>query len=258
MPCSLPLPAVGVLFADLELGRVPQPFEVPHVSTELDQRAQIRDAVYRTLANRGLARGSRLHPDVEDMLVTFARAPLAIAIAGELDRSGHDGGEPLFARACSDGRDAFMVVQRGTMLVFTEIRPTAMADAAVDLLPDIRQAMGGPVSIPATAPAPAAADDEYYDPFARMREQRPSAQHRALQRIVSQPILSIGAFTPTVAAQSGSSAPVVWLDTVQEIDQRPGRHFATSRQGPDGKTWTTYTPGDNARIAHYLREHVGP
>lgn len=258
MAFSLPLPAVGVLFEDLGLGRVPQPFEVPHVSTELDQRAHIKEAVYRTLGNRGLVHGNRPTSEVEDALVVFARAPIAIAVVGQPDTEEPE--EYLFARAVRDGKDALLVVKQENLLVFKEVRPTAMVAEIVNLLPDVPQARGGPISVPLKPERkPARADDdEPYDPFAKAREKHPTSQAKALQRIFSQPILGIGAFRPMVKGSDESFVPVAWVDTEQENNNGPGRHFCSGRVEVDGTRWTTYTPGDKARITHYMQGMLEP
>lgn len=255
---SLPLPAVGVLFGDLQLGPVPQPFEVPHVATELDQRARITEAVYRTLGDRGLVRANRPTSEVEDALVLFARAPLGIAVVGQPDTERKD--EHLFARAASDGRDALLVVKRENALVFTEVRPTAVVQETVDLLPDVPQARGGPVSVPLKGERPPvrADDDEAYDPFAKARAKQPSSQDKALQRIFAQPILGIGAFRPTVRGADEQPIPVAWVDIEQENNLGPGRYFCSGRIEVDGTRWTTYTPGDKSRIVQYLHGMLAP
>lgn len=258
MAFSLPLPAVDVLFGDLGLGRVPQPFEIPHVSTEMDQRARIKEAVYRTLAGRGLVNGSRPTSEVEDALVTFARAPVAIAVVGQPD--AEKDGEYLFARAVTDGRDAMLVVQKENSLVFHEVRPTAVVPETVALLPDVPQARGGPVSVPVKGEKKPvrADDDEPYDPFAKARAKQPSSQAKALERIFSHRILGIGAFHPTVKAAAEPFIPVAWVDTEQENELGPGRHFCSGRIEVDGTRWTTYTPGDKSRIAQYLHGMLAP
>lgn len=244
MALSLSLSAVDILFEDLKLGRVPQPFEVPSAGETLTQRAQVREAVYRTLTQRDVMRNGRLDADVEHGLVTFAKAPFAIAAVGQLD----DG--PLFARVCSDGHFALLVEQRENTLVFTDIWPTALIPVIVDLLPLTRAAHGTSVTVEVPAPG-----DGAYNPFEGVRGQK-AVQRRAADRIFAQPIQRVGAFLSSVVTPgvSGERAKQSVVSQVSWFDTEEGRHFATQTIAEDGGQQITYTPGDNARIAGYLHQ----
>ncbi|PRX47935.1 ESAT-6 protein secretion system EspG family protein [Prauserella shujinwangii] len=245
---SLSLAAVDILLEHTRLGRAPFPFEVPHIGTTHEQRAQVRDAVFRDLEGRGMMRGGRLDGDTELALETFTRAPVAITAAAQLEKSNR-----LFARAGSDGQFAILVRQHGNLLVFEETRPTALVASIVDLLP-LTPAAGGQ-SVTVAKPAPRkprrAADDGGYDPFGDVSAPRSSAgpQHRAVERIFEKPKKGIGQFTAFVQGRDGKPvhlSPIAWFDTDD------GRYFCTSRAAEDGQEWITYAPADNARIAQQL------
>ncbi|MGH3517171.1 MAG: ESX secretion-associated protein EspG [Haloechinothrix sp.] len=254
MSLSLSLPAVDILFEDLKLGRPPQPFEVPSVGETLSERARLRDAVHRNLTQRGLMRAGRVDADTEHTLATFARAPFSIVAVGQLD----DG--PLFARACSDGHFAIVVTQQENMLVFTEIRETAVVPTIVDLLPLTPAARGTSVTVdvPGEKKPERREDDEPYDPFAEMRSGRSSLQQRTADRIFNEPMRRVGAFSVSATERGNPGLPgkqvqvtqLTWFDTAE------GRYFATQQHTTDGITKVTYTPGDNARIAGYLHQAV--
>lgn len=260
MPFSLPLPAVHFLFDDLRLGRVPQPFHVPAVGETKTERMRIRDAVYRDLNQRGAMRGDRPVSNVEDALVTFARGTLGVASVAQLPD-----GQPL-ARVSTDGSEAVLVEQTGNLLRFTDVRPTAVAWAIVDVLPNIPAARGASMTMSMTPQRkPAATEDEEYNPFGNVRVRRDtSPQQRTLERIFAQPRLAGGAFSiQTTRAAAGASPKrarvnsVSWLDVEQENGAGPGRYFGVAT-GEEGNRQLTFTPGDNGRIAQYLNELIQP
>ncbi|WP_435157083.1 ESX secretion-associated protein EspG [Amycolatopsis sacchari] len=249
---SLSLAALDILLEHLRLGRAPAPFEVPHVGTTFDERAQIRDAVFRDLESRGVTSRGRLDPDVELALRTFVQGPVAIMAVAQLERD-----KQLFARAASNGQYAVVAKQDRNSLVFTDCRPTALVPGIVDLLPRTPAAAGPSVTIPKPAQQSGRhrRDDDAYDPFAGVAKPRSTApaQLRMVERIFQKPKLRIGQFSLVVPGRDGKPArltPTAWFDTEE------GRYFATSRKADDGQSWLTYAPADNARIAHHLFEEL--
>lgn len=243
---ALSLTAVDILLEQLNLGRAPQPFEVPHIGTTFEQRAQVREAVFRDLGGRGLIEYGRPSDDVERALRTFATAPLAITAVAQLDE-----GKPLFARTASDGEYAVEAHQDANMLIFTEARPTAIVWSIVALLPSAPAAAGQSVTVAKPAPQ-RRSRDEGYDPFvtvSRPRASAASAQTRMVERIFQKPKLRIGQFTVFVKG-GPSPAPMVWFDTPD------GRYFVTSRDAEDGQSWITYAPADEARLARHLAGQI--
>jgi len=243
---SLSLAAVDMLLEHQNLGHAPQPFDVPHLGTTFDQRAQIRDAVFRDLENRGVTSRGRLDPDVELALRTIVTAPVAIMAVAQLD----DGGQ-LFARAASDGQYGVLARQDQNLLVFEDVRPTAVVASIVDLLPLTPAAAGQSVTIAKPRPRKRPADDGGgYDPFRGVGKPRTSApgQLGIVERIFGKPKKRIGQFT--IFHTGRPSTPTAWFDTDE------GRYFVTSRDAEDGQSWLTYAPADNARIAHHLLEQL--
>lgn len=263
MPWSvqLALPAVDLLFEEFELGRPPQPFEVPSVGDTLEERARLREATHRTLERKGVMSGGRLDPKLEDMLVVLARAPFAMTAAGDVD------GTLVLARVASDGRDAVLARQTGNQLILTEVRTTGVVAAIVDLLPNIPPARGTSMSMPAPQQRPehpSGENDEGYDPLAGARE-RPgstSPQQRRIGRVFAQPRLGIGSISATTVTAAPGEGPrtqrlcqVTWWDFDQEQGAGPGRWYATV----DGEPPTmTIHPGDNRQLVGYVQGLVGP
>ncbi len=244
---SLSLAAVDILLEQLGLGRAPAPFEVPHVGTTHEQRGMIREAVLRDLGGRGIWQRGRLDADVELALATFVRGGLVITAAAQLDD------RQLFARVASNGQYAVLARQDENLLVFSDVRPTGIVPAIVDLLPLTPAAPGQSVTIarPASRPKQPRRDDAY-DPFADVggpRSQASSPQMRMVERIFEKPRTRIGQFTPYVRGRDGRPAgltSLAWFDT------EAGRYLMSSRDAADGQRWLTYAPADNARLAQQL------
>lgn len=249
---SLSLAALDILLEHTKLGRAPVPFEVPHIGTTFEQRAQVRDAVFRDLEARGVLSRGRLDADAELALQTFVDGPIAITAVAQLDK-----GKQLFARAASDGHYAVVARQDQNLMVFEDVRPTAIVPGIVDLLPLTPAAAGQSVTVPKPAPKQGRhrAADDAYDPFAGVSKPRSTApgQLRMVERIFQKPKLRIGQFTAFVTARDGKAhrlTPTAWFDTEE------GRYFVTSRDADDGQSWLTYAPADNARIAHHLFDQL--
>ncbi|WAL65413.1 ESX secretion-associated protein EspG [Amycolatopsis cynarae] len=248
---SLSLAALDVVLEHTGLGRAPTPFETPHIGATFEERAQLRDAVFRDLESRRLAGRGRLDPDVELALRAFVQAPVSIIAVAELDD-----GEQLFARAVADGNYGMVARRQDNLVVFTEVRPTAIVAGIVDLLPATPAAPGQSVTVAKPAPKPKRRADDAYDPFAAAARPRTStapAQLRMVERIFQKPKLRIGQFTAFVTGGDGKGrrlSPTAWFDTEE------GRYFVTSREAEDGQNWLTYAPADNARIAHHLHEQL--
>ncbi|WP_370932560.1 ESX secretion-associated protein EspG [Amycolatopsis sp. cg13] len=244
MPYTLTLSpaAVDLLLAELGLGRAPLPFVVPHIGITGEERAAVRDAVFRDLDSRGLLRRGTIDDDVEIALATFAKPGLAVSAAAKI------GDEQLFARVASNGQFAVLVVQRDGMFSFEEVRPTGIVPAIVDLLPLTPAAAGQSVTVARPSKQPVRGDA--YDPFAGVSGPRThNPQLRAVQRIFEKPRLAVGQFTPYVSDGNGHERA---LPSLAWFDTELGRYLLSTRDSSDGNRWLTYAPADNARLAQQL------
>lgn len=242
---SLPLVAIDMLLEHQRLGRAPFPFEVPHMGTTHEHRAQIREAVFRELERSDLMRGGRLDADVEQALDTAVKAPVAITLAAQLDSP-----DLLVARAATNRRSAVLAKQDGNMLVFEELRPGDLVPAIVDLLPRTPPEPGQSLTVARPVSRPRRSADAGYDPFAGVAAPRPvaGAQERAVSRLFEKERLRAGQFN--IIVPGASVPPATWFDTPD------GRTLCTQRAGDDGRQWLTYAPADNARITQHLRTQV--
>lgn len=241
---SLSLAAVDILLEHGRFGPAPVPFDIPHIGTTTDQRAMVRQAVFRDLEGRGLMRGGRLDADVELALATFVNPQIAVWAVAQMDKD-----KQLFARSASNGQFAVVVRQDENLLVFEETRPTAIVASIVDLLPLTPAGPGASVTIakPVSVPKRPRGDDAY-DPFAGVsgpRSHGSTPQVRQVERIFEKPKTRVGQFSVLIR-RGQVFPPLVWFDT------EAGRYMMTSRQAADGQNWLTYAPADNARIAQQL------
>lgn len=242
---SLSLTAVDILLEHQNLGSAPSPFAtMRQVGASDEERARVRDAVFRELAGRRIFDRGRLDADTELSLRTFVHGPIAIVAVAQLDRGGQ-----LFARVASDGQNAVVARQEQNLLIFDQVRPEGIVPSIVDLLPRVPAAGGQSVTIAKPAPERPqhAPDDDYYESFARAApspRSAGSAQVRMAERIFRQPKLRLGQFT--AYTRGAAMSPTIWFDTPE------GRYFGTSRTADDGQSWLTYAPADNARIVRHL------
>ncbi|MGH3758337.1 ESX secretion-associated protein EspG [Actinophytocola sp.] len=255
---SLSLPAVTVLFAELGLGTPPQPFEPDYPYANQTQRQRFLRAVHDDLGDRGLLRDGAPDGELAAALGTLADAPYAVLAVGRLE----DG--LLVARCAWTDRTGVCAVQRGAELVLAVLDPGAAVPTLVDLLPRTRAASGksirvpGPIAPPTPAPTRTRdGADDGVQVLTPVGEDRPAGQDM-VDRIFANPVVRGGMFTPVIAGRDGHRTelpPMTWFDTLDPASG-PVRHFTTTSPGPDGRFWTSYLPGDNARMAGSLSETI--
>jgi len=254
----LSLPAVDFLFEDLKLGRPPQPFDVPSVGETMDERQRLREATYRVLERSGVMDGGRVNPQIEDLLVVLAKAPVTVSLSGDVE------GAILLARACSDGQDAVVAHQEGNALIVRSVRPVAVVPELLSLLPNIAAGEGAEERMP--MPTPAAepvVDEDEYNPMAAARAVSTRAREGSgVMRLFSRPRLGFGAITAHVRKPVPGGVPrweracqLTWWDFDQEYGAGPGRWFTTIDGDPPQ---VTLHPGDSRRIASFVQRALAP
>ncbi|RZQ59874.1 ESX secretion-associated protein EspG [Amycolatopsis suaedae] len=232
--------AFDVVWADLGLGRVPEPLRVRSVGHTDAERADIRAAVYANLAERGLLPGGELDEAVVARLTTLASASVFVECEALADM---DSDEPLRAVAAGDGSRAVLAVQPSQTVGLSAIRPGELCPAIVDLLPELPPGPGYGVNLPATElPSPDGAS------AARQR------QLREVLAIQARPVYSAGQLTVrvrengTVARRGG----LTWFLT------DVGAYFGTVAAGRGGQDWLTAGPVDAPRLTQQLADLVAP
>jgi hypothetical protein len=120
-----------VLWAELGLGRMPHPLQVPPTGSTPAESAVLAEEVRRELTDRGLmAAGHQTDADLAAMLRLLDEHRDAVDLIGDV-------GYPLRALAATDGRAGVLAVLAGGELWLTSTRPAALAGAILGLLPDL-------------------------------------------------------------------------------------------------------------------------
>ncbi len=240
----------------LQLDVRPFPFQFPVHGEMVDERIRLIEAAHGTLTDKRLIEGRRFAPEVEDLLGTFARGQIAIALVGTVD------GENLCARAVSDGRFGVLAEQRGHAINFDPVTPPSLVRSILGLLPPLKPGPGSSVTITVDQPAPAAAvrrakEDDFaahrYLQGTRQAASSSSAQLNIANDIMRRPRTGSGYFTVTARGRHGREGDplaVTWLDT------DAGRYAAIPSTGQDGRLHVTYTPTDLPRLDQTLNRLV--
>lgn len=227
---SLSLAAVDIVWEDLALGAVPVPFDIRSVGMTLDERSEIRRAVWADLTARGLARRGRLEPEVEDRLAVLVRFTSAISVFGVLDDE-----VMLRARVSGNGRFAVLAVQDATELHIEVVESHRLIASILGLLPAARPFPGRLVNVLDDEPG-FTPDDEVARRMLAVKRER------------------AGYFTAHGFDRRGRAVPspeLAWTDTVR------GRFVSRSRTARDGTRFTTHQPGSYPVLVTGLRELVG-
>ncbi|HEX3781327.1 MAG TPA: ESX secretion-associated protein EspG [Pseudonocardiaceae bacterium] len=230
------------------------PFELPYAGHTDAERRRLTEAVLRDLDGRGLAHRGRLETEVEDAVVLLGRAP----VSASLVLAARNGRGQGVARIASNGRQALLVAQHGTVLRVDYVRPTAVVGALVGLVPDARPIRGRAVTFPRDDPAAGPAgrhrDPDEDNGGSLMRKARPAnsayVQERQLANAMAQQPRrragTVSVFSRDRHGREQQAAMLVWHDT------DAGRYLIYHTASSDGVEWVSYAPADNVRVAQQL------
>lgn len=242
---ALSLAAVDILSETLRLGPSPFPFEVPHNAQSSAQRAGIREAVLADLEQRGLAGSGRVEPDVGDSLATVYSSEIALTSVALLDD-----GRQLSARVASSGGSAVRAVLDGQLLHVDRVRPSALVQAVVELLPDERPALDQSITITSGTEKSAKPEGAQFSTMVRAPKTGRAAQLAAAKVILERPRIRVGQFGIILRGARNPLPELGWFDT------DAGRYLTQASTGDDGKSWVTYAPADNAKLGHLLQDQL--
>jgi hypothetical protein len=239
----------------LEVDVRPFPFQFPVHGELVEERIRLIEAAHRSLTAKGLIDGRRFAPDVEDLLGTFARGDIAIALVGSID------GDGLCARAVSDGRFAVLAQEHGQTIRFDPVTPPSLVRSILNLLPPAKPGPGSSVTITVEAPTPPArhrAREDDYDAHGYLEAARPpstsaGAQMAIANDIMRRPRSGSGYFTVTLRGRNGREGEPL---TMSWLDTDAGRYAVIPSTGQDGRLHVTYTPADQPRLEQALARLV--
>ncbi|RZS30377.1 ESAT-6 protein secretion system EspG family protein [Herbihabitans rhizosphaerae] len=240
--------AMTALLAEFELGDMPQPFEADYPYTTTAERESFHAKARSELESAGVLRAGGLVPDAERAFSAITSGPVGIIAMGTFP------GEHLLARGAWYRRDAVLAQQHGDTVYVADLGTSSLVNAVVALIPDAEPATGTSVTVPSGQQVPQTREDEEFALFDDI--DAPSA-HRAgtpgapasVAKIFSNPVVRCGAFVPF--SERELLQPLTWFDT--SGPRGITRHFAMTTADGNGALWTTYVPGDNARIEQSLR-----
>jgi len=243
--------AFDILWADLPHAtghtRPPRPLLVPSVGATGEDRAAVREAVYRNLAERGLYTGGRVDPDLAARLETLAAADLFVECEALPDFAGDTG---VRAVAAAAGRQAVLAVQPGRTIGLTAIRDTGVWAAIVALLPPAEPGPGHGASLPVSVLGSKIADP-VFDP-APAGSPAYARQLQEVLAIQARPVLGAGQFSVRVrqGARVRRVGGVSWFRT------DAGAYFGAIAPGRGGEDWASVAPADPRRLAARLADLV--
>ncbi|ACU40612.1 ESX secretion-associated protein EspG [Actinosynnema pretiosum subsp. pretiosum] len=254
---SLSHAAADILWEDLDLGSRPYPFEIRHVGRTFDERAGIRNAVYRDLESRKLAFRGRVVGEVQEALTLLVRADYTVNAIAALDARVPE--RQLLARGGATRDVAALAVLDDRMLKVDLIRSSALLHALVSLVPQVRPGPGHSMTLPVPQGQeqrrPRREEDYDANTFTSAVSARSArgGQEQQLMAIFSRPKLSLGNFGFSVRGRYGRETKgpeVIWFDNDQ------GRYMMQTRENPDGQRWMTAAPADSGRIAMQLGQDL--
>ncbi|MEV4643862.1 ESX secretion-associated protein EspG [Saccharopolyspora sp. NPDC049357] len=232
-----------LVWAELGLGKIPYPLEVPSLGATTRERAELTAEAFRSLARRGLANERDLDPRLADLLRLMVDHDTSVDVIGHRD-------QPIRALAAVARRSGVLAQLVGDELRLTEIRPTALALSAVGVLPPGEAGLQRAISVPAEALSKALEEDDD-DPFGGDVEEDVALVKAGLSPQDAATVLEL-ANNRRAGGQFGvsrgtrrSTTLVTWFDTHQ------GRYLMVS-QG----SWLSITPADNKKIEHRLADVV--
>jgi hypothetical protein len=245
---SLSLAAVDIVSEMLRTDVRQYPFQIPGIGERLEDRVRISGAVLTDLQKRGLIRNGAFVPDVERGFRLLSRYQVAIAVMGTVAKD-----QKIYARACTDGRDAVLATKQGQTMTFDFFAPEYLVHRTVRLLPELHPGPGQSVTIsqtPAVRP-----QDEQGGFFSQVHAPRSNAeaQLRGAEVMMQRPRTGMGQFVITVRRRDSreTEAPgLSWMDT------DAGRYLIQLRRGQDGQNWGTFAPADNQRLIHHIGELI--
>ncbi|MDA3643580.1 ESX secretion-associated protein EspG [Saccharopolyspora indica] len=251
---TLSAESVDILSEDLRLNLRQPPFEIPHFSATLDERARLRKSVWADLEQRRLADRGRAEPELEQALNLLHRSEVSVAVTSYDGRS-----DTVFrARVVAGGRTGVVAIQdeRGVRVEFVDVR--GLARVCVGLLPEAPAGKLDTATISVAGeqkprPEPNAEPDSWLAAAQPGTSGRGGGDMRKVERIMALPVRGVGYFVVTGVDAGGKQ---VRLPAVGWRDTEEGRYSVTTRQNHDGQRWNTFSPADKPRLARYLDEQL--
>ena len=224
--------------------------DVPSPGVTHTERAVFVEQAWGSLSERGLAANGRLVPELADAFALLANPQVSIDIWIWVD------GRKIKGLAAGAGDEAVLAVVDGDEVWLIDARASALAEAAVSVAGEMPAGYGRSISLPndllRKASEEAGKDAEK---LVLSLERHGLPLHEAQELAgMCDGMSTRGQFGVERARPSGppvrAGRVVAWHDTPS------GRYLHQVRPSSDGRSWSTITPIDNARLAGCVWELV--
>jgi hypothetical protein len=249
LPSSVVLSALefDVLWASQRFPRRHIALDVPSPGATHTERAQLVGEAWASLAERGLANGTRPDSELVDQLALLANPKQAVDIWVWTDRE-------IRGLSVSAGGSALLAVVDSGQVWLIPARPSSFVASAVSVAGECPPGGGRSVSLPLDTLR--AADEEVGGDPAKLiiaLERRGVALADAQELAgMFTGILTRGQFGAELTLRDGR---VRRADRVVAFhDTEWGRYLFAVRRSADGTPWATVVPANNARIAENVAE----
>ncbi|WP_242613287.1 ESX secretion-associated protein EspG [Herbihabitans rhizosphaerae] len=219
---------------------------VPSPGKTHTERRQLERQAWESLAQRGLAKGERVTPDLADHLALLATAPLSIDLWVWTD---HD----IRALAVASGRRALMAVVEHEQVHLVPARDTSLVSTAIWLTGDLPAGPGHSVSLPTEALRKADKPGRQpHEIVAALKKTGIKTADAQLLVRMAENIHSRGQIGVQHRHRDGRIVRTGRQVNFHDTDN--GRYVMLSATNNDGQQWTTLAPADNQRLIACVRE----
>jgi len=236
-----------VLWEALDLPPKHVALDVPSPGKTHTERRELVAQAWRSLADRGLADGTRPDGELLDRLMLLARPELSIDSWVWTDRQ-------ISALTVASGDGVAMGVVDGEEVWLIPARDTALAEAAVSIAGELGPGPGRSVSLPS-------------DVLQEADEQAKGDPHRFISAL-DELRVDLGDAQALAGMLSGAvlrgqvgverrrrDQRMMRADRVVAFhDTAAGRYLYLRKPSTDGRQWSTVTPADNRRLSASVQE----
>ncbi|HVK20277.1 MAG TPA: ESX secretion-associated protein EspG [Actinokineospora sp.] len=233
-----------VLWAAERLPEKHVALDVPSPGKTHTERAKLVEAAFAGLAQRGLAESGRAVPELADWLSLLAHAPVAIDSWVWTDRE-------IAALAVASGDQGLLAVVDRAEVWLIPARATAIADAAVSIAGDLPAGPGRSVSLPTDVLMKADNGDPQSMITVLVEHGVSLSDAQTLGSMLSG-MTTRGQLCAERAQRRQKRERARRVVAFHDTDA--GRYLYLARPSSDGRSWSTITPADNARLAGCVRE----